>query len=81
MRLRAVGQQTPLSTFMTEYDARRIIDWLDSALELFRANGGRLTVREVRILSMLSVARQELNDEVSSRRDRAPGGAEPRDQG
>lgn len=62
---------------MTDYDARRIIDWLDSALELFRANEGRLTVREVKILSMVAVARQELNEELSSRRDRARGGAEP----
>ncbi len=65
---------------MTDHDARRIIDWLDSALELFRANEGRLSVREVKILSMLAVARQELNEEVSSRRDRARGGAEPTDE-
>ncbi len=64
---------------MTDHDARRIIDWLDSALELFRANEGRLSVREVKILSMLAVARQDLNEEVSARRDRARGGAEPSD--
>ncbi len=62
---------------MTDNDAHRIIDWLDSALELFHANQGHLTVREVRILSMIAVARQELDDEVSSRRDRATGGANP----
>ena len=64
----------PLSTHMTDNDARRIIDWLDSALELFRANEGRLSARDVRILSMIAVARQELDDEVCSRRDRAAGG-------
>lgn len=60
---------------MTDHDARRIIDWLDSALELFRANEGRLTAREVRILSMIAVARQELDDDVSLRRNRARGGS------
>lgn len=62
---------------MTDYDARRIIDWLDSALELFRANEGRLTVKEIKLLSMIAVARQELDDEVSSRRGRAGGGTAP----
>lgn len=70
-----MGRQ--LSTFMTDHDARRIIDWLDSALELFHANDGRLTVREVRILSMIAVARQELEDETSARRDRARGETRP----
>jgi hypothetical protein len=45
---------------MTETDSRKILDWLDSALELFRANEGQLSAREIRILSMIAVARQEL---------------------
>lgn len=45
---------------MTNTDARRILDWIDSALELFHHNKGHLTAREVRILSMIAVARQEL---------------------
>jgi hypothetical protein len=56
---------------MTETDARRILDWLDSALEIFRANNGRLNAREVSILSMLAVARQELADDVGHTRDRS----------
>jgi hypothetical protein len=64
---------------MTDHDARRIIDWLDSALELFHANEGRLTAREVRILSMIAVARKELDDEASARRNRT-GGSAPADE-
>ena len=55
---------------MTETDTRRIIDWLDSALEIFRANEGRLNAKEVRILSMLAVARQELADDGGQSRPR-----------
>jgi len=65
---------------MTDHDARRIMDWLDSALELFQANKGRLSVREVRILSMIAVAREELDNEVNSRRDRARGGPAPTEE-
>lgn len=45
---------------MTTTDARRILDWIDSALELFHHHQGHLTAREIRILSMLAVARREL---------------------
>jgi hypothetical protein len=45
---------------MTENDSRRILDWIDSALELFRYHEGQLSAKEVRIRSLLSVARNEL---------------------
>lgn len=52
---------------MTDFDSRRILDWIDSALELFRNNEGQLNAREVRIRSLLSVARNELADEAERR--------------
>ena len=55
---------------MTDFDSRRILDWIDSALELFRNNEGHLNAREVRIRSLLSVARNELAEETE-RRDKA----------
>ena len=61
---------------MSDHETHRIIDWLDSGLELFRVNEGRLTMQEVKILSLLAVARQRLSDDAESRRDRARGGAE-----
>jgi hypothetical protein len=45
---------------MSAADAQRILDWLDTALELFHVNRGRLNAQEIRILSMIAVARQEL---------------------
>lgn len=45
---------------MTDVDAQKILGWIDSALELFHRNKGHLTVREIRILSMLAVVREEL---------------------
>jgi len=61
---------------MSDHETHRIIDWLDSGLELFRVNEGRLTMQEVKILSLLAVARQRLSDDAESRRARARGGAE-----
>ncbi len=40
---------------------------MDCALELFRTNEGQLSAREIRILSMLSVARQELADAIAQK--------------
>jgi hypothetical protein len=48
---------------MTESDYRRVLGWLDSTLEVFRGYKGRLTVREVRIRSLLAVIRQEIAEE------------------
>jgi hypothetical protein len=68
----AVGRPTYHLPRMTETDTRRIIDWIDSALELFRNNEGRLTAQEVRVLSMIAVARRELVDTLAgSRQPRA----------
>jgi hypothetical protein len=60
--LDAVGAEAPFPTgrHMTAADAPRILDWLDTALELFHVNRGRLNAQEIRILSMIAVARQEL---------------------
>ena len=49
---------------MTDFDSRRILDWIDSALELFRNNEGHLNAREVLIRSLLSVARNELDGAI-----------------
>jgi hypothetical protein len=51
---------------MSAADAQRILDWLDTALELFHVNRGRLNAQEIRILSMIAVARQELAAIVQS---------------
>ncbi|HWA88157.1 MAG TPA: hypothetical protein VG710_18155 [Opitutus sp.] len=57
---------------MTDVDTQRILAWIDSALELFHKNKGHLTVREIRVLSMLAVGREELAEsakqEKTSRR-------------
>lgn len=57
---------------MTDSDAQRVLEWIDSALELFRVNEGKLNAREIRIRSMLAVVRNELSDnlgrETSTRR-------------
>lgn len=56
---------------MSATDAQHILDWLDTALELFHVNQGRLNAQEIRILSMIAVARQELAAEIQQRSDRS----------
>lgn len=56
--------------FMTDADNQRIIAWIDSALELFHKNKGHLTVREIRVLSMLAVVREELAE--AAKRENLP---------
>lgn len=66
------GQHGSYSPYMTDSDAQRVLEWIDSALELFRVNEGKLNAREIRIRSMLAVVRNELSDnlgrETSTRR-------------
>lgn len=54
---------------MTETDSKQLLAWLDSALDVFRLNEGLLSAREIRILSMLSVARAELAAELDRARE------------
>ena len=48
---------------MNDSDARRIQDWLDSALDVFSRNAAELSPREKSIRTMLAVARRELDAE------------------
>lgn len=57
---------------MTDGDVQRILAWLDSALELFHKSKGHLTVREIRVLSMLAVVREELAESAKN-----PGASRP----
>jgi hypothetical protein len=49
---------------MTDHDTERMLGWIDSALELFHVNEGKLNAREIRIRSMLAVVRNELSDNL-----------------
>lgn len=53
---------------MTDADIQRLLGWIDSALELFHKNKGHLTVREIRVLSMLAVVREELAESAKQQR-------------
>jgi hypothetical protein len=51
---------------MSDSDAERMLGWIDSALELFQHNEGRLSAREVSIRSMLAVVRNELAENIGN---------------
>jgi len=48
---------------MTDSDYRQVLNWLDSALEVFMSYRGKMSVKEVRVRSLLAVLRQELAEE------------------
>jgi hypothetical protein len=49
---------------MSEADLRRAICSIDDAIKTFRGYDGRLSPRQIRALSMLSVIQQEVTDEL-----------------
>ena len=53
-----------VGTHMTDSDTHRILGWLDSALELFQKDEGKLSAHEIRIRSLLAVVRNELSENL-----------------
>ena len=49
---------------MTEHELRQVLDWLDSALEVYHSHAGKMSVSEVRAGSMLLVVRESVADEL-----------------
>ena len=59
---------------MSEADVRQVIQHLDQALRVLRQNEGRLTAAQVRVRSMISIARSEIAVSLSdAARERAKG--------
>jgi hypothetical protein len=56
--------RSPFAKTMTEPDLRRAICTIDDTMRIFRGYDGRLTPRQVRVLSMLNVIQQEITDEL-----------------
>lgn len=54
----------PFARSMSETDFRSAICSIDDAMRLFRSYDGRLTPRQIRVLSMLNVIQQEVADEL-----------------
>lgn len=52
---------------MSETELRKILGWVDSALDVYRVHEGKLTVSEISTRSMLIVVRQKLVEDLSQR--------------
>lgn len=49
---------------MTPDETHAILRWVETALEVYRKNEGKLSAREIRMKSLLAVARAELLAEL-----------------